>query len=113
MPFKALLIDTIEIYDLVQGSGDAYNDATQSFALTATEKGRVQQLQTHEYLAMRDTITATHRLFLDYPSAIDHLSEVVWVEQNKRFRVKGTPWIVEDSKGPHHFETMVEEILGG
>lgn len=112
MPFKALLIDTIQIYDLVQGSGDAYNDATESFVLTATEKGRVQQLQAHEYLAMRDTITATHRLFLAYPSAIDHLSEVVWVEQGKRFRVKGTPWIVEGAKAPHHYEVMVEEIVG-
>ena len=112
MPFHALLIDTIEIYDLVQGAGDAYNNPAESFALTATEKGRIQQLQTHEYLAMRDTITGTHRLFLAYPSAIDHLSEVVWVEQNRRFRVQGSPWLVEGAKAPHHYEVMVEEILG-
>lgn len=110
MPFKALLIDTLDIYHEVQGSVDAYNNPTKTWTLAATERGRIQQLQAHEQLAMRDTLVATHRCFLAYPSAIDAYSEVTW--GSRRFRVKGTPWLVEGAKAAHHYEVFLEEVVG-
>jgi hypothetical protein len=108
--FTSLLVDSVTIYPLVEGSGDRYGDPTETFGTGVIVAGRLEQTEQREFLNDRDTRVSDFRLFLPSTAVISATSEVqVGAE---RYRVNGDPAVVQDSTGPHHLEVMLERLGG-
>jgi hypothetical protein len=109
--FTSLLIDSVTVFNLVEGAGDRYGDPTETFGAGVVVSGRLEQTEQREFLNDRDTRVSDFRLFLPAATVITATSEVVI--EGDRFRVNGDPAVVQDSAGPHHLEVMLERIEAG
>ena len=113
--FTNLLIHNITIFNLVSGSTDRYGNETQVFDSGTAAVARVQQLdvggQARERLGDRDTTSTWFEVFALPSVTVNAYSHIVW--GSKRLAVDGQPKLVYDGSGPHHYEIMAKETVGG
>lgn len=115
MSFTELLIHTVTLHSLVEGTQDRYGNAAETYSAGVSSPARVQQLdvggQIRERLGGADVRTTYFKVFLPPSVSITGLSLIVW--GSRRLNVDGEPHLVNDSDGPHHYEVNAEEIVGG
>jgi hypothetical protein len=113
--FADLLIHTITIHNVVPGATDRYGNEIETFDAGASTPARVQQLkvggQTREDLTGRDTRQTWFEVFAPPSVTVNGLSLIVW--GTRRLQVDGEPVLVNDGDGPHHYQIMAREVLGG
>ncbi len=108
--FTGLLIDTIIVYPVTDGSTDRYGNSIPTEGSGVAYPARVQQDSSTEALLDRDTRHTRYKVFLPPAAVIDALSVVEF--EGRMMRVVGEPKIVQDGIGPHHGEVVLEHFEG-
>jgi hypothetical protein len=93
------------------GTTNLYGDAV--LTSTVTEyRGWVSQVGSSEDSIQRETATATYLVLLPAEAVIDNTSVVELDDDGRTYRVVGIPNEVHNSRGLHHIEVTIEEIVG-
>lgn len=110
MSFADLLIDTITVYSVTDGTEDRYGNPTDDLDSGTVVRARVQPDSQDEVEGgRRDTRVTTFRVFteianIDGTSLVDYLGD--------RYEVFGEVEMHEDRNGPHHLEFGLRRTEG-
>lgn len=114
MSFSSLLVHTVQVFNLVAGSTDRYNNEVEAWDSGVTLPARLQQLDAltlgRELIIDRDTRQTFWKVFMEADAPVNGLSKLVW--EGRTLEVDGEPADVADGVGSHHLEFRVKESKG-
>jgi hypothetical protein len=113
--FESLLIHSVTIKNPTEsGVDNRYGDDIPGATVDTVESVRIEPVLRMDFfkeeLRNRDTRINRYRMFAKADSVVDSLSTVVW--GGRSFSVIAEPALMPDSVGHHHYEALLEEILG-
>lgn len=105
-----MLTETVEIVRRSPGATDEFGDPASSETSRSTVSGRLEQTDSTEVTAGRDTALSNWRLFLAPGTTVDSTDQVV--AGGRTFEVVGPPDELKTPRGAHHTVVRLRHIAG-
>lgn len=109
MSLRRLLTQTATVISREPVGVDEYGNPTEGPEIRASYPARLEQTDSAELLADRDTVTTRWRLFLPAEAVIDAWARVE--VDGELFDVIGRPTLERTPRGPHHVEALLRATV--